>query len=360
MIYPTIEFNNAIMRFILSVLTLFLSTLAHAQTQFEFYSEAFTSLKSKSNYEPFPSFLTSYQTNNVSDLNLMLLKINHEQPLSKELPVSWGFNTGLMLGTYADQNLAAENARFRNFHELNAYVKWNNQYKFEYGILPSHIGFESAIGKESWAATRSILADNSPYYEYGYRLSYTSKSGALKANLNAIKGWQNISNPIPGRYAIGHQITLTEKDEFTINSSSYYGVSPSNPKNQRFFHNFYAQFYFGKHIAWILGFDNGIEIHPNGHRDQYHAPVGILKYSVTKDFSLTGRYEYFNDPHLIFNIAELFNVHGYSINADFAINKQILLRFENRWFVITENKNGVETDYRSPFYPKLILCAQFK
>lgn len=331
-----------------------------AQTQYEFYAESYSSLTSKSGYEPFPSFLTSYQSKNVHDINLMLLKINHEQPLSKELPVSWGFNTGLMFGTYADQNLAAENARFQNFYELNAYVKWNNQYKFEYGILPSHIGFEGAIGKESWAATRSILADNSPYYEYGYRLSYTSKSGNLKANLNAIKGWQNISNPIPGRYAIGHQITLSEKDEYTINSSSYYGVSPADPKNQRFFHNFYAQFYFGDRIAWILGFDNGIEIHPNGHRDQYHTPVGILKYSVTDDISITGRYEYFNDPHLIFNLADLFNVHGYSVNADFTINKQILLRLENRWFIITQNKNGVETDYRSPFYPKLILCAQIK
>jgi len=33
------------------------------------------------------------------------------------------------------------------------------------GIFGSHIGIESAVGKDSWNSTRNISADNSPYYE---------------------------------------------------------------------------------------------------------------------------------------------------------------------------------------------------
>jgi hypothetical protein len=338
---------------------LFSSTL-QAQTKFEFYGEGYQKIQSQSKQISDPAFLSSYISNNSRDINLLLLKINHELPISKEIPIKVGFNTGLMIGNYATQNLAAEEPNFKNFYELNAYVKLNDEFKFEYGILPSHIGFESPIGKESWTATRSILADNSPYYEYGYRLNYVSKSEKIKANFNVIKGWQNISNPISGRYAIGHQITISEKNEYTINSSSYYGVSPNDPNNKRFLHNFYSQFHFGDHISWILGFDNGIEYQPDGQRLFYHTPVGIIRYSWDKNLHIAGRYEYFNDPHLILNIPSLYNVHGFSFNADYAINEQYTIRFENRWFVITENQNGVEKDFRSPFYPKLIFCAQIK
>jgi hypothetical protein len=42
--------------------------------------------------------------------------------------------------------------------------------------MPSHIGFESAIGKDCATLTRSILADNSPYYEAGVKIDITSKT----------------------------------------------------------------------------------------------------------------------------------------------------------------------------------------
>ncbi len=41
--------------------------------------------------------------------------------------------------------------------------------------MPSHIGFESAVGSDCWNLTRSILAENSPYFESGIKLNYTNK-----------------------------------------------------------------------------------------------------------------------------------------------------------------------------------------
>jgi hypothetical protein len=40
--------------------------------------------------------------------------------------------------------------------------------------MPSHIGFESVISADCWTLTRSLLAENSPYYETGMRLEATS------------------------------------------------------------------------------------------------------------------------------------------------------------------------------------------
>jgi hypothetical protein len=73
----------------------------------------------------------------------------------------------------------------------------------------SHIGFESAIGKDCWNLTRSILADNSPYYESGAKLSYTSKNEKWFISGLILNGWQRIQrvegNNLP---AFGHQLTF--------------------------------------------------------------------------------------------------------------------------------------------------------
>jgi hypothetical protein len=47
------------------------------------------------------------------------------------------------------------------------------------GIMPSHIGFESAVSADCWTLTRSLLAENSPYYETGIKLGYVSKDEKL-------------------------------------------------------------------------------------------------------------------------------------------------------------------------------------
>nr|WP_290930803.1 outer membrane beta-barrel protein [Haliscomenobacter sp.] len=59
--------------------------------------------------------------------------------------------------------------------------------------MPSHIGFESAIGKDCWNLSRSILAENSPYYETGVRLSLNSANGKWYAAAMLLNGWQRMA-----------------------------------------------------------------------------------------------------------------------------------------------------------------------
>lgn len=87
-------------------------------------------------------------------------------------------NFALMAGTYPQYNMSAEQGLLQNVYEANVGVKISKNHNLwiDAGIMPSHIGFESAIGKDCQTLTRSILAENSPYYEAGVKIGYTSES----------------------------------------------------------------------------------------------------------------------------------------------------------------------------------------
>jgi hypothetical protein len=119
-------------------------------------------------------------------------------------------NFALMTGSYANANLAAEPEVLKNIFEANAGVKISSKKNvwIDAGIFASHIGFESAIGRDCWTLTRSMLADNSPYYESGVKFSYTSDNGEWFVSGLFLNGWQRIqrveANNTP---AVGHQLT---------------------------------------------------------------------------------------------------------------------------------------------------------
>ena len=116
-----------------------------------------------------PGFIYSHNKHNEVNLNLGFAKINYATDNIRG-------NFALMAGTYAEYNLAAEQDLLKNVFEANVGVKILSKHNLwiDAGIMPSHIGFESAIGKDCMTLTRSILADNSPYYEAGVKIGYTS------------------------------------------------------------------------------------------------------------------------------------------------------------------------------------------
>ena len=85
----------------------------------------------------------------------------------------------------------------------------------------SHIGFESAIGKDCWNLTRSKLADNSPYFETGVKIGFTSKNDKWFFSGLVLNGWQRIQRQDGNNaLALGHQITFKPTSKITLNSSS--------------------------------------------------------------------------------------------------------------------------------------------
>ncbi len=115
-----------------------------------------------------PFFLYSYNKHNEVNINLAYLKAAYNSERVRG-------NLALMAGTYANANLAAESGVLKNIYEANGGIKVSQDRDLwiDAGIFGSHIGFETAIGPSNWTLTRSILAENSPYYESGAKVSYT-------------------------------------------------------------------------------------------------------------------------------------------------------------------------------------------
>ena len=162
-----------------------------------------------------PGFFYSFNRHNEVNLNLGMVKLNYAKNNVRG-------NIALMAGTYPQYNLAAEPELLRSVFEANAGVKLSKTRNLwlDAGIMPSHIGFESAIGKDCWNLTRSLLADNTPYYEAGARVSYTSPNSKWYAAGLLLNGWQRIArvdgNNTP---AFGTQLTYKPNSTTTIRAA---------------------------------------------------------------------------------------------------------------------------------------------
>jgi hypothetical protein len=168
-----------------------------------------------------------------------------------------------MTGTYANANLAAEPGVLKNVYEANAGVKISSKKNLwiDAGIFSSHIGFESAIGKDCWTMTRSLVADNSPYYEAGAKISYTTDNGKWFLSGLILNGWQRIQrvdgNSLP---SFGTQVKFKPSSSITLNSSTFIGTDkPDSARQMRYFHNFYSIVQLSPKLGATVGFDYGIE-----------------------------------------------------------------------------------------------------
>lgn len=248
-------------------------------------------------------------------------------------------NLALMTGTYAQYNLAAEPDVIRHIFEANVGVKLSQSSELwlDAGILPSHIGFESAIGKDNWALTRSLVAENTPYYESGARLSYTSGDGKLYLAGLILNGYQRIfrvdGNNTP---AVGAQITYKPSGNVTFNYSNFYGNDkPDSVAQWRFHNNLYGIFQVSDALGITLGFDFASEQTAKGENDYniWYTPVVVAKFALSDRTSVSARAEYYSDEEGIIiatGTPNGFKTFGYSLNMDFKIMDNALFRIEGR------------------------------
>ena len=289
-----------------------------------------------------PAFLYNYNRHNEVNLNLGYVKAAYAENAVRA-------NLALMAGTYANANLAAEPGVLQNIYEANAGIRVSRTKNLwlDAGIFSSHIGFESAHSPSCWTLTRSILAENSPYYESGVKLSYTSDNQKLFVSGLILNGWQRIQR-IDGNNtpAGGYQLTIKPSDKITFNSSLFVGNNfPDNVSRIRVFHNFYAILLLHKNIGVIAGFDYGAQQIARSSSDYHtwYSPIFILKLTPVEKLSLVGRAEYYNDKDgviIMTGTPNGFQTYSYSVNIDYAIAPKALWRLEGRVF---ESKDQIFT-----------------
>ena len=202
-----------------------------------------------------PSFFYSHNRHNEFNLNLGFVKTSYNTDRVRA-------NVALATGTYMNINYSAEPGVLKNIYEANTGIKLSKKKNvwLDAGIFASHIGFESAVSKDCWGLTRSILGENCPYYESGAKISFTSDNSKWFLSGLILNGWQHIQRPDGNNTpAFGTQITYTPNSNITLNYSTFIGnEKPDTAQQMRYFHNFYAMFHVTDKFHITAGFDYGM------------------------------------------------------------------------------------------------------
>lgn len=277
-----------------------------------------------------PSFVYSHNRNNEVNLNLAYIKAQYNNKKVRT-------NIAIATGSYMNANYTAEPGVLKNIYESNVGVKISKKHDLwiDAGILPSHLGFESAVGKDNWSLTRSLFADNSPYFETGAKISYTSPNGKLFVSGLLLNGWQRIQRADGNTsLALGHQLTYKPNSKITINSGSFIGNDKADSlKQMRYFHNFYAMFQVHEKFGLTIGFDIGAEQKNKGSNTYniWYTPILLAKFNANNKLSFTARGEYYEDKAgvIITSVAtNAIKIRGYSFNTDYLILPNLVWRTE--------------------------------
>jgi hypothetical protein len=284
------------------------------------------------------TFYYNYNRNNQLRFNQSCLKFKLSSPKIE-------MNLALHAGTYVQDNYANESKFAKNILEANINVALNNK-KTIYltaGIIPSHIGFESSVAFDNWNLTRSLLAEQSPYYETGLKFTYKPNEKYEFATL-FLNGWQKI-NPLNFKAirSLGTQFKYTPNAKLNFNWSLYAGSESRGATSDfRIFNNFYSQLIWNKSWRFLVGFDLGLQqkYEQANEYNFWYSPIFISQFSFNDKLKAAIRFEHYQDKkNVIVAVAENtpFVLNGLSLNTDYFIRPNLLFRMEIRGLYSSAN-----------------------
>lgn len=277
-----------------------------------------------------PFFVYSHNQHNEFNANLAYLKASYATSNTRA-------NVALATGTYMNANYAAEPGVLKNIYEANAGFKILKKKSLwiDAGILPSHIGAESARSADCWTLTRSLVAETSPYFESGAKLTYATDDNKWLLGALALNGWQRIRR-VPGNSFMswGTQAQYKPSGNVTLNYSTFAGTDkPDSLRAWRYFHNLYAVLQFNNKWNLLLDVDIGQEQKAKGSSryNHWYGTAVVLQVKPSRSWAVALRGEYYSDESgVIVYTGTLngFKLLGASLNVDKAINTNFLWRTE--------------------------------
>ena len=279
-----------------------------------------------------PNFLYSHNRQNEFNVNQALLGVRYNNDQVRGA-------IGLHAGSYVEANYASEDLTMRHLYEAYAGFRPFKKAWLDAGIFTSHIGFESAISKENWTLTRSLSADNSPYYETGVRFIY-EVDPKLTLTALVLNGWQIIRENNEKK-ALGTQLQWKPSPKLLVNSSTFFGTEgpTGTAQYRRYFHDFYLTYALTDRLSLAGVFDVGKqETEVYGKYDTWHTAAAFVRYKLADRWMATARAEYYYAERgvVIRGISPTpgnpdFRAGGGSLNLDYAPAANMLLRLEGRY-----------------------------
>lgn len=241
-------------------------------------------------------------------------------------------------GTYINANYASEPGTLRHIVEASAGIKLLKERSawLDFGVFGSPYTNESAISKDHLAYTRSFAPEFVPYYLSGLKLSLPINQ-KLNAYLYVVNGWQRIQDNNSGK-SVGTQLEYRPNNNWLINWNTYVGDERSalNPSYRtRYFTDAYFIYTKGRWAATGCAYI-GAQTRESSAKEYWWQANIIGRYELTRQLSVTGRIEYFNDPDAVVVIpvtnSPSFSTYSGSIGLNEKLADNVMLRLEYRTY----------------------------
>ncbi len=281
-----------------------------------------------------PYFVSSNAVN-APNINLVYVAFNYQHSFFR-MRVIPGF------GTYMKANYSAEPSYLKNIVEGSIGLRLHERKNIwiDAGVLSSPFTNENAISKNQLMYTRSLSAENSPYYLFGVKTT-VPLTDKLTSYVYLINGWQQIQD-VNNEKALATQIEYKPNDRHLFNFNTYVGnensrFSPTN--GMRYFADIYWTYNhqnFSASSNVYVGNQKKIAVDQHQSNNFWWQANIIGKYQFTPKTSLSGRIEYFNDNKKAvvspINNVESFRAYSSGLCLNINASKNILFRLEGRHF----------------------------
>jgi hypothetical protein len=311
-------------------------------------------------------YFVSYNRDNEVNLDLAYIRIQYQSDR-----IRGSFSPGY--GTYMNANYAAERQTLQNI--LEAYIGIrifkNKDIWLDAGVFSSPYTTETAYSFDQLNYTRSLGADNTPYYLTGAKLTVPCGT-KWTAYLYLLNGWQVIESqhdPLD----FGSQLEFKPNERWDINWNTYIGNESSiqNPGyRNRIFGDLYATF--NPSAKWSLSADGY-----SGWQRRYE-DTGIMRmrqwwnvnfcarYLFLPSQSISARLEYFDDRYDVL-VKPVTAAPGYTLSSaclgyNLSIADEAMIRFEGRYFFSSYGLWPLrnQTDANNDTWLTIGLTARFK
>jgi hypothetical protein len=246
-----------------------------------------------------PAYLFNHTRTEEVNLNLGVLRLEAgDDRVRGALAVQYG--------TYVERNMTAEPQALQYVNEARVGVRVGDERPvwIDAGVLASHIGFESALSLDCWTLTRSLAAENSPYFETGVKASFPA-TDRLDLAFLVLNGWQRIERQDGNRTpSFGSQLVYETGGSSLFNWNTFVGTDvPDDLRAWRVFNNLYWKLD-RERYGVIVGLDVGAQENlAEGGWDTWYTPQVVARGRVGPTW-LYGRIEHYADPHHVIVAAD--------------------------------------------------------
>ncbi|HYV96687.1 MAG TPA: porin [Gemmatimonadaceae bacterium] len=198
------------------------------------------------------------------------------------------------------------------------------------GIMLSHVGSETWVSRDNPTYTRSLIADFSPYYESGVKLTWDVRPD-VTALFTIVNGWGNISEN-NGDKTVGGRLDWAVTPHVSI---GYYNLIGNEQPDSlagrlRLYNGITAKLSYDE-ITFTATFDGGREQRAGADPASWYGGSFIAHLHMTEHVSLVGRFETFDDSRQVLVKTDApFNVLGGSLGLDVEPNEGFMWRTEVR------------------------------